>query len=243
MDFKAYVPERRTTKKIHHHHDGKEESSSLLTANSATVVNICNHAYWNLGDYSSSRHNSSTNDVMENHHLHIPHGNFYLSLDKLSIPTGEILSTKNTPLDFVSNGGKLLSQNMMEGGYDHCIVLNSSSAPIGKLRHAATLTYVNNNSSSSSSSSSTTTTPKNNEEDKRQMKVYTTLPGVQVYSGNFLKDGTVGHSENVKFGRRSGVCLETQLFPDSPNYPNHFPSCVVKPGETWKHVTVHCFSY
>merc|ERR1712000_585407 len=128
---KAFVPEKKT-----------ETAVGNISANIPTVINICNHAYWNLGGYQSMEFQEqikSSSRLMDTHHLHIPHGKLYLALNE-SIPTGEILSTKNTFLDFVSNGGKKLSEGVQHGagGYDHCIVLADPTAPIGKLRHACT---------------------------------------------------------------------------------------------------------
>lgn len=219
MDFRGFVPLEKTISG-----DGDDETKNKKSKNSATICSLCNHAYYNLAGYANEK------NIMESHHLHIPNGKFYLPLDKFSIPTGEILKTEGTVLDFCSNGGKRLCDGGVEdspiinpgapakGGYDNCIILGR---PIGSLEHAVTLKTA-----------------------KRQMKVYTTLPGVQVYSGNYLPDdySLIGHEESLRFGYRGGLCLETQLFPDGPNHPAHFPSCVVKPGETWKHLTVHTFS-
>lgn len=197
---------------------------------SGSVCNICNHAYWNLSGFQKQQQQQQQN-ATETHHLFMPNAKYYLPTDKFLIPTGEILSTKNTVLDFVSNGGKPLSikPEDEEGeilknakGFDHCFVLGGN----GKLSHAATLSSTTNNNSS--------------------MRVYTTLPGVQLYSGNFLSNYCVDtrvFNNSVKFGFRSGICLETQLFPNCPNQAPHFlpMMSVVKPGETWKHLTVHVF--
>ena len=72
------------------------------------------------------------------------------------------------------------------------------------------------------------------------MEMLTTEPGVQFYCGNFLNDNDVGKG-GKRYGRRSGLCLETQHFPDSPNKPL-FPSCILRPGEEYRHVTVYRFS-
>ncbi len=202
--------------------------------NAPTVCSLTNHAYWNLSGYAASPssvttaggatdESQQTLPTVMNHVLHIPNGRFYVATDAFSIPTGEIRSTKGTPLDFTT--AKALESGAddalinpgapAKGGYDNCIVL--AGGPPGVMRHAATLT---------------------DPASGRTMTVTTTLPGVQVYSGNYLED-RVGHG-GARFGYRCGLCLETQLFPDTPNY-TQFPTAVLRPGETWRHVTVHRF--
>ena len=80
-----------------------------------------------------------------------------------------------------------------------------------------------------------------NPSGNRTLKVYTDLPGVQFYSSNYL-DGCPAGKGGARYARRDAVCLETQFYPDSPNHPD-FPSCVLRPGETWDHTTVLRFSH
>jgi aldose 1-epimerase len=137
--------------------------------------------------------------------------------DKL-IPTGKIDEVKGTPMDFTTAKkiGKEIAQ-VTGGGYDHNWVLNKNSNDldmIGSVYHAASGRY---------------------------MEVFTTEPGIQFYSGNFL-DGTLMNTRGgTKYVKHAGLCLETQHFPDSPNQPG-FPTTILKPGETYHHETVYKFS-
>lgn len=136
--------------------------------------------------------------------------------DKL-IPTGKIDDVKGTPMDFTS--AKKIGKDIaaVTGGYDHNWVLNrigNSLEMIGSVYHAGSGRY---------------------------MEVFTTEPGIQFYSGNFL-DGSLSNTRGgVKYVQHAGLCLETQHFPDSPNQPS-FPSTILKPGETYHHTTVYKFS-
>ena len=145
----------------------------------------------------------------------------HLLTDAGMIPTGVIAPVAGTPMDFTTPTViRERSEHDFEAlrigsGYDHCWVLNGG----GGVRLAARLKD-----------------PKSG----RVMEVHTDQPGVQVYAGNFL-DGSVSGKSGVRYPRRGGVCLETQRFPDSPNKPA-FPSCVLRPGETYRHVMIHKFS-
>ena len=135
----------------------------------------------------------------------------YTPVDSTLIPTGEIKTVKGTPFDFthpIKIGTRIDS---VKGGYDHNWVLNKKDNP---LRLVATLS-----------------------EDKsgRQMDVFTTEPGLQFFSGNFL-DGTVKDGDGKPFGAHTAMCLETQHFPDSPNEPS-FPTTLLQPGEKYHSVT------
>ena len=146
----------------------------------------------------------------------------YTPVDANSIPTGEIASVAETPLDFrvakpIGRDIDMEHQQLDFGsGFDHNFVLNKS-AP-GALDLAA-VAY-------SPGSGRTLTT-------------YTTQPGVQLYTGNFLNGSAVG-KEGAVYNRRNGFCLETQHFPDSPNKPD-FPSTVLRPGELYQTRTVFEF--
>jgi aldose 1-epimerase len=138
----------------------------------------------------------------------------YLPVDEGLIPTGEIAPVEGTALNFRSPRriGDRISELEEVGGYDHCFVLRDRS---GELSFAARA---------------------KDPVSGRVMEVYTTQPGMQFYTGNFLD----GSPANGGFGRHEAFCLETQHFPDSPNKPQ-FPSTVLRPGEEYHHVTVHRF--
>jgi aldose 1-epimerase len=136
----------------------------------------------------------------------------YLPVDEKLIPTGEVCPVNETPFDFRKM--KPIGRDIeLIGGYDHCF-----SIPGIGLRHFATVFEPTT---------------------KREMRVASTMPGVQFYSGNFLSDwrgkfGTV-------YDKHSGFCLETQYFPDSPNRPE-FPSSLLIPGKTYRHRTEFSFN-
>lgn len=141
----------------------------------------------------------------------------YTPVDALLIPTGQIADVKGTPFDFTTSKpiGRDIAQ--VKGGYDHNWVLNKS----GNERSKAATVY--------------------DPASGRVMEVYTTEPGIQFYTGNFL-DGTLTNTKGgAKYVQHGALCLETQHFPDSPNKPN-FPSTILKPGETYQSTTVYKFS-
>ena len=185
---------------------------SSVTTDAPTIVNIVHHSYWNLSGDPST----SIND----HELMIaaPH---YLPTDAGLIPTGEIAPVAETPMDFTKPTviGKRVDAAFealkFGGGYDHCWVLEKGQG----VRPAARLKD-----------------PKSG----RVMEISTDQPAIQFYGGNFL-DGTVTGKRGVKYGYRTALCLETEGFPDAPNKPS-FPSCVLRPGETYRHVMIHKFT-
>jgi aldose 1-epimerase len=139
---------------------------------------------------------------------------FYLPIDSTYIPTGEVRSVKGTPMDFTK--AKAIGRDIGKviGGYDHCWVAGD---PEQSFRHVATLYEPSGG---------------------RGMEVWSTMPGVQFYTGNFL-NGVAGAGGAV-YNRHYGLCLETEFFPDAVNRP-HFPDCILRPGQTYSHRTVHRF--
>ncbi len=181
------------------------------TTDAPTIVNLVHHSYWNL----SGDPTSSIND----HVLTLKAGR-YLPTDAGLIPTGELAPVSGTPMDFTRPTviGERVDEEFealkFGGGYDHAWVVDGEG-----LRLAARLKD-----------------PKSG----RVMEVSSDQPGIQFYGGNFL-DATAIGKNGVAYAFRTGLCLETEGFPDSPNQPG-FPSPVLRPGETYRHVMVHRFS-
>jgi len=218
--------------------DDKLKMEYFATTDKPTIVNLTNHAYWNL--------TAATDDVL-GHELWL-NADRYLPVDQGMIPLGQLRLVKDTPLDFTRPNAIGSRIEQVEGGYDHCYVLNKKpgeesgdcpnfrghrpgtaaqqwSAMVdenGTVPFAAILAAIVHEPTSG-----------------RVMEVYTTEPGLQFYSGNFL-DGTKCRGGKA-FAKHDGFCLEAQHFPDSPNPPS-FPSTLLTPGETYTQKTVHQFS-
>lgn len=210
----GFSGELRTTVVYSFNDDNELSIEYMSTTNKKTIINLTSHGFFSLPGIANPT------PTIENQICEI-NADYYIPIDDTSIPTGEIRFVEGTPFDF--RQPKPIGQDIEAddvqikngAGYDHCFVLNKKEE--GELSFAARLTEPTSG---------------------RIMEVYTTEPGVQLYTDNWA-DGYKGQ-HGATFPRRSAVCFEAQHFPDSPNHP-YFPSVVLKPNQEYKQKTVYKF--
>ena len=211
----GYSGELKTTVVYTFTDDNELVIEYLATTNKKTIINLTHHGFFSLSGIATPT------PSIENMICEI-NADYYIPIDENSIPTGEILKVDKTPFDFrkpKAIGQDIDSDNeqiKFGAGYDHCFVLNKDEE--GELSFAAKVT---------------------DPESGRVMEVYTTEPGVQIYTDNWAT-GYKGQF-GATFPKCSAICIEAQHFPDSPNH-TYFPSVVLEPNMQYKQKTVYKFS-
>jgi aldose 1-epimerase len=189
------------------------EIDYTATTDKATPINLTQHTYFNL---SAFQNGTILDELM------MINADKFIPVDETLVPTGEIATVEGTVMDFRTPTaiGERLEQVVVGGnnptGYDHCWVLDKGDTPNGMTLCAKAVDPTTG----------------------RTMEVWTTEPGVQFYTGNFM-DGKLT-SGDVTFVKNTAYCLETQHYPDSPNQPD-FPNTILRPGETYRTTTVYKF--
>ncbi len=183
------------------------------TTDKATPVNLSNHAYYNLS--------AGRDSTILGHELMI-NASAYTEVNDNLIPTGKLPEVKGGPMDFTS--AKIIGRDIQQvkGGYDHNWVLNKKANASDSYREEKAAELYDAISG-------------------RVMEVWTTEPGLQFYSGNFLNGTLTNTHGGANYIKHAGLCLETQHYPDSPNQPG-FPTTILRPGETYRQTTEYKFS-
>lgn len=177
------------------------------TTDAPTPVNLTNHAYWNLAG-------AGQGDILGQ--VLTLDSDVYLPVDSTLIPTGQFAEVRGTPFDFTTAtpiGRHLNEVKSQPVGFDHCYVLRNQTGRLAAAAHVE------------------------DPQSGRVMEMWTTQPGVQFYTGNFLD----GSPANGGFKQHTAFCLESQHYPDSPNRPD-FPNTVLRPGERYHQVTEYRFT-
>ncbi|KAA6339670.1 Aldose 1-epimerase [termite gut metagenome] len=197
----------------------EEDENALIidykaTTDQTTVINLTNHAFFNLAGIANPTPSIESHIVTIN-------AEFYIPINEVCIPTGEILKVEDTPIDFRTPHAigerinDMFPQLINGNGYDHCYVLDKDEQ--GELSWAASCTDRNSG---------------------RILEVYTTEPGLQLYTGNWLSGFAGAHG--ATYPTRSGICFEAQCFPDTPNRP-YFLTAALTPEDEYQQVTIYKF--
>ncbi len=192
--------------------DNKLELHYKASSDKDTIINFTNHTYFNLKGHGAGK--------IEDHSLWLK-ATCYTPVLPGAIPTGEIATVKGTPMDFTKAHviGERIAEDFeqleLTGGYDHNWVIDDWN---GEMQLISEVTAPGTS---------------------RILRTYTNLPGVQFYAGNFIEP-EMG-KEEVSYGKRSGLCLETQFFPDTANKPE-FPSAVFGPDRDYDYTTIYEFA-
>lgn len=199
------------------------DMEARVIGDKATPLNLAGHSYFNLGGHSSG--------PCLNHELELFDVEYFTPVDDTQIPTGNIVSVEECPpMDF--RRSKAIGRDIESApgslGYDHNFVLHGMGKDVAKHVHKgmakqtpglAAILYDPNSG--------------------RGLRVSTTAPGLQLYSGNFL-DGTLEGKSGYRYPKHGGICLETQNFPDAVNQPT-FPCTIFQPGEVYRHIVTYEF--